>query len=527
MVEQAIELSDETNSVADRDVREMSTTVGAALAETVRTTLGPRGMDKLLVDSDGMVIVTSDCYTLLGQMDIDLDLIPGGKLLVELAKSQDDSVGDGTTTAIVFAGELLHRAEDLVDKGIHPTVITRGYQIAAEKSQSILESYSTPIKASDTETVQHVAQTAMAGTVSEEGEQRLAELIVKAIQAGEGDDILPPENVSIEKVVGGRVRDSTLVHGLLLDKDPVDVNMPRRIESPRIACLNTDIDVAKTTTELSEIVVRDTDDHREVLDYETDTVRSMAHAIGESGADAVFSNKSIDKKAQQFFAEQGILAVRRMSTSDLQHLAQTTGAMTAADVTVLESADLGTATIVEQRDVGGERKLVIETGGRSDRASLVLRGGTEHAIDEIERAVRNGLGATSTVVRDGRTIPGGGAPEMEVALELRNYADSISGREQFAVRAFADAIEAVPRTLSENAGLDPIDAVIELRRRHAGGECNTGVDGITGSFVDTRKAGILEPLWVKTQSISSAVEVTNRILTIDDILTAQSTDEDH
>lgn len=509
----------------DSDVGGLSTTVGMAIAEMVRTTLGPRGMDKMLVDRDGMVVVTNDGYTLLGQLNVDADLVPAAKLLVELAGSQEESVGDGTTTAILLAGTLLGEAETLLDRGVHPRTITRGYHLAAEKFRDVSGEHATSVAESDTETLRDVTRIAMSGTGSYVDDGVLANRMVEAAQVLARGGQIRADDLLVEKVPGGTVADTTISRGLLLDIQPVHVNMPERVKSARIACLRTDLAVRQPRSDLGDVVVRDADDYRNVREYEDRNLRTTLRALEASGADVVFSNDSISEPAQRWLAERDIMAARRVATSDLERIARATGAMLAADVASLEAEDLGSADLVERRDCGGADLLAIETGEESIRASLVLRGGAEHALDEMERAVVNGLGALAAVHQDPRVVPGGGALEVAAALAIREYADSVTGREQLAVRAFADALEAIPRTLAENAGLDPLDGIIELRRRHAAGERAVGIDAVYGRIGDVVEAGVVEPAGIKERLVASATEVTNRILLIDDVLAASDEDD--
>lgn len=513
-------------SLPDGDIRGLNTTVGTAIAEMVRTTLGPRGMDKMLVDRDGMVIVTNDGYTLLGQMNIDVDLVPAAKLLVELAQSQDEVVGDGTTTAVLLAGRLLGEAEALVERGVHPTTIAKGYHLAAERFRDVSAANAIAVEWDDAGSLRNVAQIAMSGVGSYVDDEVLAERVVSAARILAEDGRISEDNLIVEKVPGGTIADSAVSRGLLMDIQPVHVNMPRRVEPARIMCLTGPIKVKQPSSDLGDVVVRDADDYREMRAYEDRNLASTLAALETADVNVIFCSDSISKKAQRWLAERGIMAARRVSRSDVERLAQSTGALLAADAASIEAEDLGSADIVELRDCGGEDLLAIELGDDEAHASLVLRGGAEHALDEMERAVLNGLGALKAVHRDPRMVPGGGALEVEAAMDIREYADGVSGREQLAVRAFADALEAVPKTLAENAGLDPLDGVIELRQRHAEGNATVGIDAIYGRIDDVVEAGVVEPAGARERLVESATEVTNRILLIDDVLAARRSDDE-
>lgn len=510
--------------IPDSDILQLNITAGKTIAEMIRTTLGPRGMDKMLVDRDGMVIITNDGYTLLGQMNVDVDLVPAAKLLVELAKSQDESVGDGTTTAVLLAGELLRETESLIDRGIHPTVITRGYQLAAETFSNVSDANAISVAENDTKTLQEVAQIVMSGTGSYVDDEILANRVVEAAQLLAANSSIRFEDLVIQKVPGGTIADTSISQSLLLDIQPVHVNMPRRIEPARIACLTTELNVNQPMTDVGEIRIRNADDYEDIREYENQNLHSILETLKVSGANVVFSNESISEEAQSWLAEQGILAARRVATSDLKSIAQATEAMLTADVTSLEIEDLGTANVVEQYECGADNLLAIRTGDNTTRPSLILRGGAEHVLDEMERAVKNGLGALEAMYRDPRVVPGGGALETVAALSIRERAEGIAGREQLAMQAYANALETIPRTLAENSGIDPLDGIIELRRRNATGQHAVGIDAIYGRFDDVIENNIVEPARTKERLVANATEVVNQILVIDEVLAASRDD---
>ena len=517
--------SENLDDTLDDNVQRMNTAVGAALGEMVRTTIGPRGMDKLLVDSDGMVLVTNDGATILGELDIELDVIPAGRLIIELATEQNETIGDGATTTVLLAGELLSKADDLLNRGVHPTTIARGYHLAAEKFRETVATSATTITVDDIETIEQIAQVAISGTGSSINDRILAERVIDAVQVLTSNGTICIEDLLVRKVVGGTIGNSTIIKGFLLDQEPIHVNMPKQLEPARIVCLQADLKVKETKSDLGELVVRTATEHHEFRKYENGSLLAMVHAIEDSGANVVFTTEGIDEKAQRWLADRGILAVQRVSTSDLKLVSRATDAMVATDIESIETSDLGTAALVEQRDYGGDNMLVVKTGEESTHVTLVLRGGPEQVLDEMERAARNGLASVRAVYRDTRIVPGGGALEVESALTLREYADSLNGQEQLVARAFAEALQIVPRTLAENTGLDPLDTLIELRRQHSMGKSNSGVDAVFGQIRNMTEAEVIEPALVKEQLVVNTVEVVNRILTIDDILTARDSDD--
>ncbi len=511
-----IVLSEESQRTSGKDAQTMNITAGKAVAESVRTTLGPKGMDKMLVDSTGSVVVTNDGVTILKEMDIDH---PAANMIVEVSETQEDEVGDGTTSAVVEAGELLDQAEELIDQDIHATTLAQGYRQASQKAQEILEEEAIDVSEDDRETLIQIAATAMTGKGAESAKDELAELVVDAVVAVAEDDSIDTDNVSVEKVVGGSIEESELVEGVIVDKERVDENMPFAVEDADVALFDGAIEVKETEID-AEVNVTDPDQLQNFLDQEEEQLREMVDQLEAVGADVVFVDGGIDDMAQHYLAQEGILAVRRTSSGDLDQLARATGGRVVGNLDDIEADDLGFAGSVAQKDIGGDERIFVEDVEDAKSVTLIVRGGTEHVVDEVERAIDDSLGVVRTTLLDGKVLPGGGAPETELAIQLREFADSVGGREQLAVEAFADALEVIPRTLAENAGLDPIDSLVDLRSRHAGGEFGAGLDAYTGEVIDMEEEGVVEPLRVKTQAIESATEAATMILRIDDVIAA-------
>ena len=512
-----IVLSEDSQRTSGRDAQSMNITAGKAVAESVRTTLGPKGMDKMLVDSTGNVVVTNDGVTILGEMDIEH---PAANMIVEVAETQEDEVGDGTTTSVVIAGELLSKAEDLLEQDIHATILAQGYRQAAAEAKEILDDVAIEVDVEDTEILESIAATAMTGKGAEASKDHLAELSVRAIRAVADDvDDVDVDNVKVEKVVGGAVDDSELVEGVLVGKERVHDNMPYFAEDADVALLDTPIEVKETEID-AEVNVTDPDQLEQFLEQEERQLREMVDRLVDVGADVVFCQKGIDDMAQHYLAQEGIIAVRRAKKSDMKALARATGGRVVSNVDDVAAEDLGFAGSVAQKDIAGDEKIFVEEVEEARAVTLILRGGTEHVVDEVERAVDDSLGVVRTALHEGEVLPGGGAPETALALGLRDYADSVGGREQLAVEAFADAVDVIPRTLAENAGLDPIDSLVDLRSRHADDGSVSGLDAYTGDVLDMESEGVVEPLRVKTQAIESATEAAVMILRIDDVIAA-------
>ena len=493
-----------------------------AVADAVRSTLGPRGMDKMLVDSLGDVTITNDGVTILKDIEVEH---PAAKMIVEVAKTQDQEVGDGTTSAVVIAGELLKNAESLIDQDVHPTVVVGGYKLAADHALETLSAIAFNVSISDDALLQDIARTAMGGRAIGHERDFIADFAVRAVKSvaeeRDGAWAVDVDNILVVKKQGGAIRDSQLVDGIILDKERVHTRMPKFVRSAKIALINRALEIKKTEFS-SEIRIRDADQVRAFLGAEENTLKGYVDRVKASGANVVVCQKGIDDLVQHYLAKEGIYAVRRAKESDMKKLAKATGGKVASNLDDLSAADLGHAELVEERKVGGDDMTFI-TGCQKARAvSILVRGGTEHVVDEVERVLHDALRVVGVAIEDGKALPGGGAADIEVSLRLKDYASSVGGREQLAIEAFADALEVVPWTLAENAGLDAIDVLISLKSKHQGKKgVAVGIDVVSGKPSDMRSLKIIEPLRVKTQAIKSAVEAANMILRIDDVIAAK------
>jgi len=493
-----------------------------AIADAVRSTLGPRGLDKMLVDSMGDVVVTNDGVTILKEMDVEH---PAAKMMVEVAKTQDQEAGDGTTTAVVLAGELLKRAETLIEQNIHPTIISQGYRLASTKALELLQQVSQPVSIADHDTLARIAVTSMSSKGVSFNRDLLGEIAVKAVTAvaekkGEGYYV-DLDNVQLIKKQGGSMADTTLIEGVIVDKEKVHSGMPSRVENPKIALLDAALEIKKTEID-AKIEINDPSQLNAFLQEEENMLRKMVDQVKKSGANVVLCQKGIDDLAQHFLAKEGIYAVRRVKKSDMEKLAKATGANIVSKVSELTPEDVGHAGLVEERKIG-EDALTFVTGAKKARAvSILIRGGTEHVIDEIERSLDDALNVVAVAVEDGRFVFGGGATAEELAMHLRDEAAKVGGREQIAFESFADALETIPRTLAENAGMDPIDILIDLRKSHKGGQKRAGVNIVTGKVGDMGELNVIEPIRVGRQAIQSATDAAVMILRIDDVIASKS-----
>ena len=490
------------------------------VAETVRSSLGPKGMDKMLVDSFGDVTVTSDGRTILDEMDIQH---PAAKMMVEVAKNQDNETGDGTTSAVIVTGELLNKAEELVEKNVHPTIIIDGYKKASEKALEVLEKIAIPVDINSQDYPKRAAMTSMASKLVAEHREYLADLSVKAILAvaeQDGDKYKADvDDVKVEKKAGESIRDTKLIQGIVLDKDVSHSGMPKRVEKAKIALLDCPLEIEKTEFD-AKINIESPDQMEAFLKQEEDMLREMVEKIAEAGANVVLCEKGVDDMVQHFLARKGILTVRRIKKSDMEKLAKATGGKVVTKLDVITSADLGYANLVEERKVGEDKMTFIEGCKHPRAVTILIRGGTERIVDEAERSIHDALCVVRDIVEEPKIVAGGGAPELEVSRMLKKYAETLPGREQLAVRGFAEALESIPMTLTENAGLDPIDVLSELRARHEKGETWAGIEVISGKVQDMSKAGVYEPLAVKKQIIKSGTEAASMLLKIDDVIAA-------
>lgn len=491
-----------------------------AVAEAVRTTLGPKGMDKMLVDAMGDVVITNDGATILKEMDIEH---PGAKMIVEVAKTQDAEVGDGTTTAAVLAGELLTKAEDLLESGVHPTVIASGYRLAAIQAVKILDTIT--ISASppeDTETLEKIAGTAITGKGAESHKAHLSNLAVHAIKSivekdENGKITVDIEDVKTEKRPGGSIKDSEIVEGVIVDKERVHTGMPEVVKDAKVLLLSVPIELKKTETK-AEIKITTPDQMQLFLDQEEAMLREIVDKVIDTGANVVFCQKGIDDLAQYYLTKAGIFAMRRVKKSDMDKLSRATGGRIITNLDEIDESDLGYAGMVEEKDVTGSRMTFVTGCKDSKTTSILLRGGTEHVVDGLERALEDALRVVGVALEDQKIVVGGGSPEIELSLRLKEYAATLKGREQLAVTKFAESLEVIPQTLAENAGLDPIDMLVEMRSQHEKGNKRAGLNVYKGKIEDMFENNVVEPLRIKTQAINAATEAAIMILRIDDVI---------
>ncbi|PSG96272.1 thermosome subunit [Thermoplasmatales archaeon SW_10_69_26] len=521
-----IVLAEGTDRSQGQNAQSNNIQAARAISDAVRSTLGPRGMDKMLVDSMGDVVITNDGVTILNEIDIQH---PAAKMMVEVAKSLEQEVGDGTTSSVVLAGELLNKSEDLLND-VHATLITRGFNLAAERAQEILDNLTTDVDVDDDELLAKVARTSMASKLSGGHLDTLAPVTVEAIRAvsrqRDGNVVVEKDDIGFSKKTGGSVEDTEVIDGLLLDKDRVHSGMPETVEDANILLLNKAIEFEKTEVD-SEIQISDPDQLQAFLDQEQDVLEEMVDQIEASGANVVFCQKGIDDVAQHLLARRGIFAVRRAKKSDMQRLEKATGARIVNSLDDLTEDDLGTAGRVEERTIGDDTSTFVTGAPDAEAVSVLIRGGTEHVVDEVERTLEDSIGSVAAALEEGKVVPGAGATETEVALRLREYANTVGGREQLAIETFADAIEIVPRTLAENAGMDAIQVLVDLRSEHENGNKSTGVLVDEGEIRDATAEGAVEPLRVKTQTIKSAAEAATMVLRIDDVIASKGAfDED-
>ncbi len=490
------------------------------IAEVVRTSLGPRGMDKMLVDSMGDVTITNDGATMLKELDIQH---PAAKMMVEISKATDNEVGDGTTSAVIVAGALLAKAEELISKGVHPMVIVDGYYEAAEEAQKVLEAAAEKIDPTGRPDLLKVANTSMVTKLVSGDAPYLSTVVVDAIllvaEKAEGGFKVDIDNVKVEKKPGGAITDSRLIKGIVLDKEVVHSGMPKRVEEAKIALVNSPLEIEKTEFS-AEIRINDPAQMQEFMDGETNILKGMVDKVKDAGAKVLICQKGIDDMAQTFLAKAGILAVRRAKESDMSKLAKATGARMVTNLDDLTEKDLGYAKVVEERKLEDDKWVFIEGCKNPKAVTILIRGGTQRIVDEADRALHDALMVTKDVVELPAVVAGGGAPEEEVSVQVRTWAQKLSGREQLAALKFADAMESIPLTLAENAGMDSIDTQVELRARHGKGGKWYGVDALSGKVVDMYAKSVVEPLAVKLQILRAATEAASMLLRIDDVIAA-------
>ncbi|RRJ29416.1 thermosome subunit alpha [Halocatena pleomorpha] len=507
------------------DAQYANFSAGKALAETVQTTLGPKSLDKMLLTADGKLVVTNDGASILDRMDINH---PIAEMVVDVAETQEDTAGDGTTTAVLLTGALLRNAADLIEQGLHPTTISDGYHLAAERACETLQQATIRIDANDPDQLQKIARTVITGKWDNPDARFLAGLAVRAVQAVECDGLIDRRNITQQTVAGGSCRDSEVIDGLVIDMERSSTSMvspttafPRRIEDATIALIDSQLTV-ETVTGHGTVNFGDPEQRPALLEYEDRVYEECVTTIVDAGADVVFCQKSIDDPIRHFLARENVLAVERTRKDELRKLGRVTGAQHVGSIDHLSAADTGRARVVERRSAG-DRELAIVTGGSdSKQVSLLLRGGTAHVVDEMKRILSDCIAVLELTIEHREVLPGGGAIEVMLATDLRDYAVGIEGQAQLAATAFADALEIIPRTLAKNAGMDPIDSLIDLRTRHHAGNHTAGLAVLTGDIQDMVAVGVLEPLTIKRRAITNAQEASNTIIRIDDIIVASA-----
>jgi len=514
-------LKEGTGRKRGREAQRNNIMAARIIGEVLRTTLGPRGMDKMLIDSLGDITITNDGATILDEVEAEH---PAAKMMVEVAKTQDDMVGDGTTTAVVLAGELLKRAEELLDQNVHPLIIVSGYRKAAQKAVELLERLGTPVNIEDRDTLRQVALTSMGSKAVGAARETLADIAidaVKEIAEKRGSEWLADiDNVQITKKEGKSLFDSELIRGIIIDKEIVHAGMPKTIKNAKIALLDCPIEIEKTEFS-AEIRIKDPTQIQAFLDQETKMIQDMVKKITASGANVLLCQKGIDDMAQHFLAKRGVLVARRIKQSDMEKLAKATGGKIINNLEDLKTKDLGKAGLVEERKISNDKMIFIEKCRDPHAVAVLIRAGLERMVDEAERAMNDALSVVSDVIENNKIVPGGGAIEAEIAKQVREYATTIGGREQLAIEAFAESMEIIPKTLAENAGLDKIDILVGLRAAHEKKRgYQMGVDVFNGKISNMKKAGVIEPLVVKQQAIKSATEASSMILRIDDVIAA-------
>jgi len=519
-------LREGTSRNRGREAQKANITAAKVIAESVKSSLGPKGMDKMLVDGFGDVTITNDGATILEEMEVQH---PAAKMMVEVSKTQDDEVGDGTTTSVVVAGELLKNAEDLIDQNVHPTIIVDGYKAAANKALEILDQIAVKTDPLDKAILRKVAEVSLASKILAEYKETMADLAVNAIlqvaeKTADGYKV-DIDDVKVEKKPGESLSDTVLIKGIVLDKEVVHPGMPKRIEDARIALVDVPLEVEKTEFE-AKINIENPEQMKAFLDEEEKMLKTMVEKVAKTEANVLLCEKGIDDVSQHYLAKEGILAVRRVKQSDMEKLVKATGGRVVSNLDDLKASDLGHAQLVEEKKIADDKMVFVEGCKNPKAVTILVRGGSERLVDEAERSIHDALCVVRDVVRDPRVVGGGGAPEAEIARRLRNYAQKLSGKEQLAVLAFAEALEVLPMALAENAGLDPIDIMVQLRAAHEKGQLWAGVDVYDGKVADLKEKGILEPHGVKMQVIKSAAEAACMILKIDDVIAAAKTRED-
>lgn len=513
-------LSDDVLRQTGKDAQRANISAAISVSEIVRSTLGPKGMDKMLVDSTGDITITNDGVTILEEMEIQH---PAAKMIREVAKTQEQEVGDGTTTAVVLTGQLLKKAGDLLDQGIHRTTIVKGYRLAMGKATESLGIIGKKVSLSDTESLRKVAFTAMTGKGIENSKGKLSDLAVDAIKCiaytENGKTVINPEDIQIEKKQGGSIRDTELIKGIVIDKEIVHSAMPKIVKDAKIALINAALEVKSTETD-AKISITDPEKMQAFADQESKMLKNIAEKVRDSGAKVVFCQKGIDDMVQYYLAKYGIVAIRRIKESDMEKLSKATGARIISSVNEISSEDFGMAGIIEEKKIGEDKMVFVRECKDPKAVSILIRSGTEHVVDEAKRAMDDAVLGVASTLELSSYVYGGGAVEIELAKKLRNYAITVGGKEQLAINAFAEALEIIPRTLAESAGKDAIELLVEAKSKHESGNTSYGVNVFEGKVDDMDKLGVVEPTKIKVQAISSATDVAEMILRIDDIITA-------
>jgi thermosome len=516
-----IVLKEGTKREKGRGAQSNNIMAARAISDAVKSTLGPKGMDKMLVDSMGDVVVTNDGATILKEIDVEH---PAAKMIVEVAKSQDEECGDGTTSAVVLTGELLKYAGELLDQNIHPTVICGGYKLAAEKAKDVLNKLAINIKSGDKKTLKNIAMTSMASKGASAEKDILADVVVDAVtrvaEKVGAKTMVDLDNIQIQKKQGGGIANTEIITGIILDKERVHEGMPKQIKNAKIALVNAALEVKKTEVD-ARIQIQDPTQLQAFLDEEEGMLKKMVNKIKKSGANILICQKGIDDIAQHFLAKEEIFSVRRAKKSDMEKLAKATGAKVVANLDGLTTKDLGHAGNVEEKKIGEDKMTFITNCKNPKAVSILIRGTTEHVVDELERGLHDALSVVKVALEDGKMTAGGGAAATAISMALRDYAPTVGGREQMAIEAFANAIEIVPKTLSENAGLDPIDMMLEIRNAHKKGKKYAGINVHIGKVDDMLKNNVIEPLRVSMQEIEASSEAASMILRIDDVIASK------
>ena len=507
-------MPEDVQRILGKDAQRNNIMAAKMVADIVKTTLGPKGMDKMLVSPTNDIIVTNDGVTILEEMHIEH---PAAKMMVEIAKTQETEVGDGTTTAVMIAGKLLENAEKLLDRKIHPTVITKGYRMAAEKAQEILNEVSLRITSDNEEILKQIAMTAMTGKGAESSKEMLADIIVKAVKQVSVENKVDLNDIKIEKSKGESIKDTELISGIVLDKEKVSHDMSQSIKMARIALIDSPLEIKNPEID-TKVSISTPEQLQGFLLQEERTIKNMIEKIKSSNANVVFCQKGIDDFAQYLLSKEKIYACRRIARSDMEKLSKATGGKIVSNLNELSSNELGNAEVIEEVKHGNDTFTYVRGCSNPKALTILIHGGTEHVLDEIERAVKDGLGDVACSLKDGLVVPGGGAIEIELARRLREFGQSLSGREQLAIEEFASALEFIPITLAENAGMDPIDVLTELKSRHDSGERNAGLNLFTNRIENVLDARIIEPFRIKQQAINSATDVSVMILRIDDVI---------